>query len=212
MISDRGLRHLRIAATVIHLHPALGLRLTDAGRTVARVAAGTDHRPGLCAPDLGRPGTDDGPASVRTLTPCAFRGAVARAWARHRAGDRLQLLDLTTEPTLELLAAPGDEAWPSGIVRVRSEEVVTYSFGTFLGPDRCRAQGRDLVDGVPAPDGLLDLVLRRDSDTEVTVVSAEVDPAVGCAGPVVLDILEGLLARFVATELLDGLTREPTRP
>ena len=86
-------------------------------------------------------------------------------------------------------------------------------FGTFLVPDRCRRLAHDLLDGAPTPEGVLDLVLQRDSDTEVTVVSAEVDPdRADLIEPAVLDLLESMLARFAAAELLDDLTPERTRP
>jgi len=200
MITDRALAALRIAATVNHLYPMLVTELRAGDRTVLRVGA-----PGPGAGPTGEGGLQ--------LTPCGFRAATARGWTQHRAGHRLRLLELDADPALEVESGPGDEVWPSGIARVRTGDLVVYVFGTFLVPDRCRRLARDLLDGMPAPEGLLDLVLQRDTDTDVTVVSAEVDPErADLIETAVLDLLESMLARYAAAELLDDLTPERTRP
>ncbi len=206
MITDRGLAALRIAATVNHLHTPLVTRLWADGRLLVQVGDPC-AAPGRIA-EADATLSPEQEESRLDLTPCGFRASTAKAWAQHRAGRRLQLIDLDADPVVEVVATGGDRVWPSGIVRVSTDELVTYAFGTFLVPDRCRIHGKDLLADAPAPEGLLDLSLRRDSDTEVTIVSAEVDPATPEIEPEVLELLESLLARFAAVELLDDIRPE----
>jgi hypothetical protein len=222
MITDHGLAALRLAATLNHLYPMLSTTLWADGRPVVRIEAPQPETEHAASPTAGRTGVEGvgvapalHPTSATTveLTPCGFRAATARAWAQHRAGRRLRLVDLDTDPEVEVTVADGDQVWPSAIVRVRRRDVVVYAFATLLAPDRCRAHASDLLDATPAPDGVLDLLLQRDTDTEVTIVSAEVDPEhrEACETEV-LDLFEALLARFAVLELLDDLAPERARP
>ena len=208
MITDRGLAALRIAATVNHLHTPLVTRLWADGRLVVQVGDPCAP-PNRVAEAIAPLPQDQGDGPLH-LTPCGFRASTAKAGAQPRAGRRLQLIDLDADPEVEVVATGDDHVWPSGIVRVGGDAVVTYAFGTFLVPDRCRIHGKDLLADAPAPDALLDLSLRRDSDTEVTIVSAEVEPGAGHVEPEVLELMESLLARFAAVELLDDIRPERT--
>jgi hypothetical protein len=222
MITDQGLAALRLAATLNHLYPMLSTTLRADGRPVVRVEtpqpesehAAWPSAGGTAAEEVGAaPAIHPTGASAVELTPCGFRAATARAWGQHRAGRRLRLVDLDDDPEVEVTVADGDQVWPSGIVRVLRRGVVVFAFATLLGPDRCRAHASDLLDAAPAPDGVLDLLLQRDTDTEVTIVSAEVDPdrREACEAEV-LDLFEALLARFAVVELLDEIAPERARP
>lgn len=216
MVTDQGLAALRAAATVNHLYPSLTTRLWAGGRQVVTVSAPpAGAGPGPWTEVGPRPGAEAAGEGLG-LTPCGFRAATAQAWARHRAGHRLRLLDLDVDPSLEIDPAPGDRVWPNGVARVRTRrphDTDCYVFGTFLGPDRCRLHARDLIDEMPAPEGILGLSLQRDTDTEVTVVAAEVDPdARYDVEADVLTLLDALVARFAVIELLDVVAPARSHP
>ncbi len=197
MISDAGFVALRTAATVNHLLPTLTTRLVVGTRVVVR--AGTA---------MWGAGTDD----ELSLSPCGLRAATARAWSTHRTGRRVRLLDVDVDPEIVVGVRPGDQIWPSGIVRVAGGETVTYAFGTILGPEVCRAESADLLADRAVPDRLRELYLRHDIDTEVTLVSAVVDfDWVEEDQRRVLDVLEALVARFAVRELVDHVVAEGIR-
>jgi hypothetical protein len=83
--------------------------------------------------------------------------------------------------------------------------VDSWVLATFLPPERCRQLAHDILHERPAPDGVVELALCRDSDLDVTVVSAELDPDGPVDDPAVVDLLEELLARFVTEELLEQM-------
>lgn len=203
MITPRGLADLRLAAALTHLHPSLVVQVLDGRRPVVRVAGPAPIEP---ADGIRRPG------AALQLDPCAFRGAVASAHAALRSGSRLQMLDLPADPVVELGAGRGGRVLPGGIARARDGMIDSWVLATFLPPERCRDLAHDILHERPAPEGVLELALCRDSDLDVTVVSAELDPDGPVDDAAVIDLLEELLARFVTEELLEQVTRSTTRP
>jgi hypothetical protein len=203
VITERGLADLRLAAALTHLHPSLVLQVLDGHRPVVRVAGPVPIEP---ADGIRRPG------AALQLTPCAFRGAVASAFAALRSGSRLQMLDLPADPVVELGAGTRGRVLPGGIARVHDGLTDSWVMATFLPPERCRHLAHDILRQRPAPEGVLELALCRDSDLDVTVVSAELDPAGPVDEPAVVDLLEELLARFVTEELLEVMARSTTGP
>jgi hypothetical protein len=203
VITERGLADLRLAAALTHLHPSLVLQVLDGRRPVVRVAGPVP---------LGPPDGIRRPGAALQLTPCAFRGAVASAHAALRSGSRLQMLDLPADPVVELGAGAGGRVLPGGIARVHDGVIESWVLATFLPPERCRHLAHDILQERPAPEGVLELALCRDSDLDVTVVSAELDPDGPVDDGAIVDLLEELLARFVTEELLEQLTGSPTWP
>jgi hypothetical protein len=192
VISPSGFAALRVAATLVHTVPGLRARLRQ-GDQVRAVVARAD----------GADPTGDGPPR---LSPCGFRKAVIEASLLHQAGRSLALLDLTSDPAIDIGVPPDGRSWPGGIYRVPLEQRWLYAFATTLDAEACHAVGRPLVDAAgPLPD-LDALGMRGDPDTGVTVLYAE---STAASTPIdelrVRVLLEELLACFTAEELVRDL-------
>jgi hypothetical protein len=185
MISETGLRALRVAATTAFALPTIRLRIRHGERAILDV-----RRPD---PSGGLPG--------RSMPPCAFRNAVARAHRLVRDGHQLQFLDLPDgdEPAIDIGLRTGDALLPGGIYRVTFQERWVHAFATTLEPARCqRLAGDDL-----ATTALLGF--HWDEATEVTLVHLETRAACPEAATVVHEVLEPFLARCATEELLSQL-------
>jgi hypothetical protein len=195
MISATGFAALRVAATLVHTVPDLRVRLRDRDEVRAVVARPT-------GPDAG-PTDEDG---VTHLSPCGFRRAVIEASLLNQAGRSLALLDLTSDPAIDIGVPSDGRSWPGGIYRVPLEHRWLYAFATTLGAEACHAVGRPLVEAAgPLPE-LDALGMRGDPDTGVTVLYAESATTLTPLDELrVRSLLEELLACFTAEELVRDL-------
>jgi hypothetical protein len=110
MISDRSLIALRSGAAVAHAVPGVRLRVEGGGRLLIEVA----HHVEPANTDVHR-----------TMTPCAFRMAVAGARRHRQEGRRLQFigLDADLDPSVSFGVRPSsDVVLPGGMLRVRYHE------------------------------------------------------------------------------------------
>ena len=108
------------------MEPRASTALTDVGLAALRRAAVMAHTVGidLAAPHGGRRADRRGPARsdrprpsqrARTIDPCGFRMAVARAWADHEMGREIGLIGLGPTDELDIewsVAAPGPRPRP----------------------------------------------------------------------------------------------------
>lgn len=198
MISETGLRALRVAATAAFALPTIRLRIRHGDRILLEVARpDRAPRPGASSPDRS---PAPGPG---WMAPCTFRNAVARAHRLTRAGHRLQFLDLPEgdEPAVEVGLRPGDALLPGGIYRVTFEERAVHAFATTVDPARCR----HLVDD---PTTATLLGFHWDEATQITLVHLEVPSSFPEATAVAHEVLEPFLARCATDELLSQL--QPT--
>lgn len=191
-ISPAALGALRVAATLTHLLP--GLR--------ARVRLGHVTLVDVLVPEPGET-IDHLPA--RVLSPCAFRSAVAQAHHRHVAGERLSFLHLPAgvDPAVDLATPAGGTSRPGGLYRVRAADRWLWAFATTLDPAVAYDLGRPLVDATPLDGELRALGIRPDPATGVSLAYAETTAGRGSASEdAVVDLLESLLARWTAHELM----------
>ena len=158
----------------------------------------------VARPD-GQDPTIDADGASR-LSPCGFRKAVIEASLLHQAGRSLALLDLASDPAIDIGVPPDGRSWPGGIYRVPLEQRWLYAFATTLDAEACHAVGRPVVDGAGSLPELDALGMRGDPDTGVTVLYAE---SASTLTPVdelrVRVLLEDLLACFTAEELVRDL-------
>ncbi len=210
MISDRAMTTLRVAATIGHVLPGVGVRVHHAEQLLLEVVP---HRSGACSP--AAPG-----AGVVRTTPAAFRGAVARAHARRQAGEALRFLSLGPgcEPAVEMGVPADGTVRPGDIYRVPIGGRWLWATATTLGADTAYRLGLDLVDAALPVAGVPAMGIRPDPLTGVSV--AYVETTAGPGSPeeaVVVDLLEALLARWTAHALVatlqgDDLGVAPRRP
>src|SRR5690349_4710781 len=194
MISPSGFAALRVASTLVHTVPGLRVRLRDADEVRAVVGRfATDEE-----------ATDD--EDVRRLSPCGFRKAVIEASLLHQSGRSLALLDLGSDPAIDIGVPADGRSWPGGIYRVPLEQRWLYAFATTLDAEACHAVGRPLVEATgPLPE-LEALGMRGDADTGVTVLYAESTTTLTPLDELrVRALLEDLLACFTAEELVRDL-------
>ena len=193
MISTSGFAALRVASTLVHTVPGLRARLRD--RTDVRAV-------------VGRFADEDAPLpeGVPRLSPCAFRKAVIEASLLHEGGRSLALLDLATDPAIDIGVPSDGRSWPGGIYRVPLEQRWLYAFATTLDADVCHLVGRSVVEAAgPLPE-LDALGMRGDTDTGVTVLYAESTTTLTPLDELrVRALLEDLLACFTAEELVRDL-------
>ncbi len=194
VMTQSGFEAIRIAATMNHQFPALSTRVLDADRLLVEVAW-----PPAPAPE----------EAALAVHPCSFRQRVAAAWSDHLTGREMTFLGVGSNVVVEMRATVGGMVWPSGIVRLPLFDRWVYAFGTGLDPDVCQDLGADLLDEFDPPPGTLGLRIQGDADTQITIVSAEVDadPRSSCE-PAVLDLLHGLIARYAANDLIERLSGE----
>ena len=197
-ISPAALGALRVAATLTHLLP--GLR--------ARVRLGEVPLVDVLLPAPGEAGDQLAP---RVLSPCAFRSAVAHAHQRHLAGERLSFLNLPAgvDPAIDLATPPGGTHRPGGLYRVRVADRWLWAFATTLDATVAHDLGRSVVEETPLDGELRALGIRPDAATGVGIAYAETTAAAGSAAEAaVIDLLESLLARWTAHELMTGSTAD----
>lgn len=149
MITDRGMAAFRTGAALVHLVPQLRLRVRHGDVVVADVA-----RP---------PFTDGGHPQI---SACAFHDSVARAHARHRAGEQLRFLSLPeeAEPEVDIVVPPDDLALPAGIVRVTAGNLWLHLVAVARSLDDCLA--------VTGALGLHGVGFHHDAAVGVTVLHA----------------------------------------
>jgi hypothetical protein len=195
-ISPAALGALRVAATLTHLLPGLRARVRLGSLPLVDVAT-----PG--------PGGAIDQTAPRVLSPCAFRSAVAHAHQRRLAGERLSFLNLPAgvDPAIDLATPPGGTSRPGGLYRVRAADRWLWAFATTLDAAVAHDLGRCLVDETPLDGELRALGIRPDPATEVSIAYAETTAAPGSrAEAAVVDLLESLLARWTAHELVSAST------
>jgi hypothetical protein len=191
VISDEGMEALRVAATLAHCVPAVRVKLRNGERVVIDVAA-----PGAPVPlDV-----------AQAVTPCGFRAAVARAWGHHRAGCPQALLDIDADPAIDLGLPAGGARFGAGIVSVALPGRQLYVAATTLPLEVCEGEAAAHTAGLAPPAGMWGIGIRHDDATDVCLVYAELDTAALPGGEaMVLDLLEGLVARFAVRQLIDSL-------
>lgn len=195
-ISPAALGALRVAATLTHLLP--GLR--------ARVRVGPTTLVDVFVPE---PGEAVAPTALRVLSPGAFRCAVGQAHRRQQAGERLSLLGLPggIDPAVDVATPPGGASRPGGLYRVRAADRWLWAFATTLDAAVALDLGRPLVAEADLGHDLCALGIRADPVTDVSVAYAETTATAGSAAEAaVIDLLESLLARWTAHELVEGAT------
>lgn len=209
MISTQGLAALRIAATLVHGIPKLRMRIRGGDAVIADVgwSVGPEAHPSHASPFTGDP-LDGTTSPGATLTPCGFRKAVSQAHRWHEQGRRMAFLDLPSgcDPAIDIGLPDGGVAFAGGIYRVPLDGRWLFAFATTLEASICRRLGAELVDEALPMDMLAALGVRGDEDTEVSIVYAETSVQIDEAShDRVLDLLQSMLARFTAHELIGEL-------
>ena len=201
MISAAGFAALRVAATLGHTVPGLRVRLRDADRV--RVVVTRPAADELSSELDERHPTANG---VRRLSPCGFRRSVIESALLHQAGRSLALLDLASDPAIDIGVPADGRSWPGGIYRVPLEGRWLYAFATTLDAESCHAVGRPIVEAAGTVPQLDALGMRGDPDTGVTVLYAESSTTLTPVDELrVRALLEELLACFTAEELVREL-------
>jgi hypothetical protein len=189
-----GLAALRRAAVMAHTVGTISLRLTAGDEQIVDV----------------RPGPAGHTCSGRTVDPCGFRMAVARAWADHELGREIGLIGLGPTDALDIdwsVAAPGQDLG-FGAVRAVCAGRVVWAFASVLDPlelssvmAEMDSDHDDIVAGVS--DGIAARLV-HDELLGATVIHVEADP------PVSTRVLDEVLRRMVAVVGAAELTRELT--
>ncbi len=219
MISTQGLARLRIAATLVHGVPGLRMSVRGDDGNIAASVGWPGSSP--LSAEVGHVVRVDAGSKAMDLTPCTFRKAVAQAHALHEQGRRMAFLDFGPgcDPRVELQLPPRGAAFAGGIYRVPLDGRWLFAFGTTLDAPTCRSIAADLVDEALPLEMLAALGVRSDDDTDVSIVYAETavrvaphpsrPPAPTVAGTDdearVIDLLQSMLARFAAQELMGEL-------
>lgn len=185
-----GLGALRRAAVMAHTVGTISLRLTAGDEQIV------DVRP------------DPHPCSGRVVDPCAFRMAVARAWADHEMGREIGLIGLGPSDELDIawsVAAPGQDLG-FGAVRAVCAGRVVWAFASVLDPAEVSAVMADMgTDGDDIVANVSDGIAARlvhDDLLDATVVHVEAEP------PVSTRLLDEVLRRMVAVVGAAELTKE----
>ena len=198
MISEQGLAALRVAATLTHSLPGLRARIRSGVDVVLDVRH--DAEPSFDA---------EAGARCRTIAPCAFRCAVTRAYQRHLAGEQLRFLHLPAgvDPAIDIGTPSGGRARPGGLYRVPVDARWVWAFASTLPADDAHDLGQDLVDAAQPLPFVSSLGVRPDRGTGVALAFAEVTASPGSAAEDrVVDLLESLMARWTAHELVNAAT------
>lgn len=196
MLSDHGLAALRKAATLAHAVPSVRLRIRDGDRVILAV-----QTPPLPVQTGGR-----------TLPPCAFRAAVARAHELRSTGQRVAFCGLPEDhdPAIDVGLREGDVAHPGGIYRVAMADQWLLLFATTLGLESCKdaACGDGLATDTDDPGDrfAVRVGFHNDIATGVTLVHTATPIGDRTEAARHLDLLEALLARFGADELVAALS------
>lgn len=142
MIGERALAGLRCAAGLVSAVPQARLRIGEGDRLLLEV-----RRPPFSSDEL------------RQVPACAFRASVARAWARHQAGQAQQFLDLRDDALLcvDIGMPAGQPVLAGGIVRATVDQHWVHVVCVALGVEACRdTMWTEELDGVCAT-GFADL-------------------------------------------------------
>ncbi|MCU0270209.1 MAG: hypothetical protein MUF83_16390 [Acidimicrobiales bacterium] len=191
MVSDDGMRALRLAATLVHALPGVRVRLRDGDRAVVDVApADAPAEPGVAV----------------ATTPCGFRRAVVGAWDAHRGGERVGLLGVAVDPAVDVgIRRPG-RMHPGGVHEVVCGDRRVFAIATTLGVRACHDEAEALVPAEALAPGVWGIGLRPDEATGVCLAYAELPiTAPADHDTTTVALLQELRARFVVRELLDDL-------
>jgi len=188
-LSPVVLGYLREVAALVHVEPALRVRLRDGDQVLATVAA-----------------EEVSGAGARWLHPCGFRSAVGDAWSLSRAGREVGVSGLSgDEPGIDV-GAPGLEAaaFPFGIHRWLDAdehgERWRWAVAMTGTADGCLAVCRSM--GADPRCALLDDVRLRDDP----LLDACVLRATTARGPEIADAVAGLLGDVVVGHAVARLT------
>lgn len=185
-LDPAGLAALRSAAALVHVAPALRIRLRDGGDLLATVAAPS--------PLNGTP--------RRWISPCAFRMAVADAWSLTRSGRRVGVTGcLGADPAIDVGVPAGGATHPLGVHRWADAHGSTWRWAaaTTGDADTCRA-ACEALDGDPRTALVREVRLQVDPLLGCCVLRAVSDPE-----PDVGDAVAGLLGDVVVRQAVDQL-------
>lgn len=199
MITNEGMRALRVSATLAHAVPALRVRLRDADELYVEVGSFPDDRLGPVV------GGEPGAPRLR-LSPCQYRMAAAKGWSMQDEGRPIRMLDLPGDPAVDVGVPSGGATLASGIHRVPFGGRHLFVAATTLTVDavaECVA-GDDPDDDLEAFAERWGVALRADPATGVTVVWAELDAGDRGLQHAMLETLERVVFRIAVAELLDG--------
>ena len=185
-LGPAALATLREAAALVHAAPALRVRLRDGDRLLATVAAPSPL-------DL---------APERWLSPCAFRVAVADAWALASSGRPVGLSGcLGSEPAVDVGVPAGGATHPLGVHRWQEADGSSWRWAvaTTGRPATCRAVC-EAIDDDPRTALVRDVRLRADPLLGCCVLLATSDPA-----PADAEAVAGLLGDVVVRQAVDQL-------
>lgn len=186
-MTHRGLIDLRRAATLNHRYPTLRTRVSLDGTVLLEVST---H------PDL----TPDGTVGSG---PCAFRSAVAIAWCHYRHGEPMRILDLPTDPDVEVRPVLGGAILPGGIVRTPLVDRHTYLVTTTLDLGQCAGEAVESLDRIAALRHVVNIGWCRDPDTEITLIHVDVGPELHPDDEAhLVDLLQALTGSLLTAELL----------
>lgn len=184
-----GMVGFRSAATLAHALPNVRLRIRERDRVLLEVA---------------RPPLPPGPWPV--VTPCAFHAAVAQAYLRVKAGQRLTFLGLpdAVEVAIDVGLLVGDAVLPGDIYRLAAGEAVLHLFATTLEIRRCRGilaeWGRRAHQETPSETDDVRIGLHHDPATDISLVYVTSPGGEAAPGR---ELTEDLLAAFAAAELVE---------
>lgn len=171
---------MRLAATVAHALPGIRLRVRHDDATVLEVSRSWR-------------------LPVPSVTPCAFRLAVASAHRRVDDGERLMFLGLPegSTPTIDIQVLPTDCLYPGGIYRVTAADgVQILAFATTLSPRTCRT----ILTSHPSSAAIR---LHHDAATDVTILhlTGPGDEQITEAPPMLEDLVASCFAEEVTLTL-----------
>ena len=191
MIDDQTMAAFRMAATLVHALPGLGLEVEGAGASFR----------------VGR----DLPESDHQASPCGFRVAVAQAHRLRAAGRPVSMAGLcpADRPTLTLSVGEDTEIRPGGVCVAPEQDGWRVAMATVLPREVCREELR-LGDG--SPEDAVTLGLHHDEETEVTIVHAHAPHDDPRALALAVRAVESALARCAALELIAAVQSTTSPP
>lgn len=191
MIDDRTMADFRMAATLVHTLPGLGLEVEGAGASFR----------------VGR----DLPESDHQASPCGFRVAVAQAHRLRTLGRPVGMAGLcpADRPTLTLSPEDECEIRPGGVCIVADNDGWRVVMATVLAREVCREE-LQVPDG--GPEDAVALGLHHDEETEVTLVHAHAPHDDPRALALAVRAVESALARCAALELVHAVQSTTSPP
>lgn len=197
-VSDRLLRDLRLAATLVHGVPGLRARVTLDGAPLVDVG-------GPDTPTVPTHRAPAAPGRPLVVSGCWFRCAVAAAHRDTAAGHPVSLLHLpaSAAPAVEIDPPVGGASPGGGIYRVPVGDGCLWSFATTLEASVAFDLGLALADTV-AGVGVSQMGVRSDTATGVAFAYLRTTAAPGSSGEAqIIEWCRGVLARWAVAELLD---------